>query len=254
VEPCPHVPLCPSPGSPAPTSARRRALRRLLTPLLLTGLAVGASAPAQAAQATAGIVTTTQHEGRYVALTFDDGPNPPDTYALLAVLKKHHVKATFCLWGDHVVQHPEVARAITRDGHRLCNHTMHHDNLAGWSPEQIRADLVQTSAVIREIVPTGKIDYFRAPFGAWGPHSAQVAADLGMQPLGWQSLIFDWENRTAEDLTQQLLDAAQPGAVILAHDGGGDRRATVQAIDRAIPVLKAQGFRFDRPEKPGKVG
>ena len=231
-----------------PTRYPRR-LSLLVTPLLLAGLALGAG-PAQAAQPNADIVTSTRHEGQYVSLTFDDGPNPPDTLRLLQVLKKHHVKATFCLWGDHVRQHPEVARAIARDGHTLCNHTMHHDNLATWSPDAIRADLEQTTAVIREAVPGAHIPYFRAPYGSWG-QAPEVAADLGMQPLGWRLVIGDWEPPGVDELVRRLREGVTPGAVVLAHDGGGDRSQTVDAIDRVIPELKAQGYRFDRPAKVG---
>ncbi|MEV0720817.1 polysaccharide deacetylase family protein [Asanoa sp. NPDC050611] len=175
------------------------------------------------------------------------GPNPPDTLRLLEVLREHHVKAVFCLWGDHVVEHPEVARAIARAGHTLCNHSMHHDDLSTWTPEQIAADLRETSAAIRRAVPHARIPYFRAPYGAWGA-SADVAASLGMRPLGWRYDIADWEPPGTDVLVQRLLDRLTPGAVVLAHDGGGDRSQTVAAVDRVIPVLKAQRWRFTLPE------
>ncbi|HTF08830.1 MAG TPA: polysaccharide deacetylase family protein [Asanoa sp.] len=85
-----------------------------------------------------------------------------------------------------------LLRAIVRAGHTLCNHSMHHDDLSTWTPEQIAADLRETSAAIRRAVPHARIPYFRAPFGAWGANAevADVAASLGMRPLGWR---FDWE-------------------------------------------------------------
>jgi peptidoglycan/xylan/chitin deacetylase (PgdA/CDA1 family) len=218
--------------------------------LLAGGLALSASLPASAAQPNAEVVTSTRHDGRHVALTFDDGPNPADTLRLLEVLREHHVRATFCLWGDHVQAHPEVARAVARGGHTLCNHTMHHDNMATWSPERIRQDLQQTEAVIREAVPGAHIPYFRAPYGAWG-QTPQVAAELGMQPLGWRLVIGDWAPPGTDELVRRLREGITPGAVVLAHDGGGDRSQTVEAIDRIIPELKAQGYRFDQPAKTG---
>lgn len=112
-------------------------LRRRVTPLLLSGglclAALTTTGPAYAGQqAGTGIVDSTRHGGRAVALTFDDGPNPTDTPRLLKVLRKHHVKAVFCLWGDHVKEHPELVRAIVAGGHTLCNHTMRHDDMAAW--------------------------------------------------------------------------------------------------------------------------
>lgn len=192
------------------------------------------------------LVTTTGHDGRSVALTFDDGPNPPDTLRLLEVLAEQDVKAVFCLWGDHVREHPEVARAIVRDGHVLGNHSMHHDDLSTFTPEQVRADLQETSAVIREAVPGAEIPWFRAPFGLWSD-SPQIAADLGMQSLGWELEVTDWEPAGADVLADRLRHGITPGAVVLLHDGGGDRSPTVSAVEQVVPELRSQGWRFDRP-------
>jgi peptidoglycan/xylan/chitin deacetylase (PgdA/CDA1 family) len=140
--------------------------------VLTTGLVLGpAPAPAQAGQPDEGeavVVDSTRHGGRTLALTFDDGPNPVDTPRLLEVLRRHHVKAVFCLWGDFVDAHPKLVRAIVAGGHKLCNHTMHHDNMGTWTPEQIKADLEEANAAIHRAVPGVPIKYFRAPYGSWG--------------------------------------------------------------------------------------
>ena len=257
--------------------AGSRRVRALTGPLLVGAVALVAAAPAQAAgpgpgkgwRATPEIVTTTQHPGKVAALTFDDGPNPADTPRLLEVLAENDVRAVFCLWGDFVERHPEVVRQIAAEGHTLCNHTMHHDNLAGWTPDQaltaeeVRADLEATSALIREVVPGARIPYFRAPYGAWGEHSPQVAADLGMQPLGWAVAIEDWETQDADVLAERLESGirANPGGVVLMHDGPPaydeagrpvpNRAGTVEAVARVIPELEAEGWRFARPARRG---
>jgi peptidoglycan/xylan/chitin deacetylase (PgdA/CDA1 family) len=206
-----------------------------------------ASDPASASpKPTPVIVDTARGHGNVVSFTFDDGPNPPDTYNLLAVLRKHHVKAVFCLWGDHVREHPEVVRAIVRDGHTLCNHSMHHDDMSAWTPDQIKADLEATSALIHQAVPHARIQYFRAPYGAWG-QTPQVAADLGLQPLGWRFDIEDWVPPGTDVLVQRLRDRITPGAVVLMHDGGGDRSQTVAAVDQIIPELRADCWRLTLP-------
>ncbi|MEV4622507.1 polysaccharide deacetylase family protein [Asanoa sp. NPDC049573] len=222
--------------------------RGLVAVLGAVALVLGVAGTADAhGRVSADIVDSARGHGNVVSFTFDDGPNPPDTLRLLDVLRRHHVKAVFCLWGDHVVEHPEVVRAIVRAGHTLCNHSMHHDDLSTWTPEQIAADLRETSAAIRRAVPHARIPYFRAPFGAWGA-SADVAASLGMRPLGWRFDITDWEPPGTDVLVQRLLDRLTPGAVVLMHDGGGDRSQTVEAVDRVIPVLRAQRWRFTLPE------
>ncbi|MUN64504.1 polysaccharide deacetylase family protein [Kocuria sediminis] len=230
------------------------AARRLVAGAAALATAVSAglvtALPARADQATPAVVDSTVHDGRYLSLTFDDGPDPVSTPALLAVLKKHHVKATFCLWGDHVQQHPEVVRQIAADGHRLCNHTMHHDDMAGWDADAIRQDLEQTSAAIRAAVPGVRIDYFRAPYGSWG-RTPEVAAELGMQPLGWRLTVGDWAPPGTAELVRRIEEGVTPGAVVLLHDGGGDRSQTVEAVDQVIPRLQAEGWRFDKPARRG---
>ncbi|MEY9214994.1 peptidoglycan/xylan/chitin deacetylase (PgdA/CDA1 family) [Thermobifida halotolerans] len=202
------------------TPGRPRIRSRLLAALFTIGFVFCAATPAQADPVTADIVDSTGRDGRTVALTFDDGPDPEDTPALLSVLSRHQVKAVFCLWGEHVRQYPEIVRQIVAEGHTLCNHSMRHDDLGAWSAEDIRADLQATSAAIREAVPNARIPYFRAPYGSWG-QTPQVAAELGMQPLGWKMDVADWEPPGTEELVRRLVEGVTPGAVVLLHDGGG---------------------------------
>jgi peptidoglycan/xylan/chitin deacetylase (PgdA/CDA1 family) len=226
---------------------KRLLFRSLVAAASAAGALAALSPPALACdQPTPVIVDTARGHGNVVSFTFDDGPNPPDTYNLLAVLAKYHVKAVFCLVGDQVRAHPEVVRAIVRGGHTLCNHSMHHDDMSAWTPEQISADLTATSALIHQAAPHTRIEYFRAPYGAWG-QSPQVAAGLGLQPLGWRFDIEDWLTPGTDVLVQRLRDRITPGAVVLMHDGGGDRSQTVAAVDQFIPEIRAQGWRLTLP-------
>ena len=232
--------------------AASRRLTHLLVPLLVVGATIGAT-PAQAdrhSPPTSVIVDSTEVPGRTVSFTFDDGPDPQNTPLLLKVLRQKHVRAVFCLWGDHVLQYPELVRRIVAEGHILCNHSMHHDDLSTWTPEQIRADLLETSAAIRAAVPWARIPYFRAPFGAWG-ETPTVAAGLGMQPLGWRMDITDWEPPGTDVLIDRLMTGITEGAVVLMHDGGGDRTQTVEAVAAVIPRLRADGYRFSLPARRG---
>jgi peptidoglycan-N-acetylglucosamine deacetylase len=227
-----------------------RLLRRGAVSATVAVVALTAAPTAAHAQPTSAIVDTARGSGAVVSLTFDDGPNPADTPRLLQVLRRHDVKAVFCLWGDFVVEHPQLVRRIVAAGHTLCNHTLHHTDLTTLDPQRIRGDLAATSALIRQAVPGARIPYFRAPYGSWG-ESPAIAADLGMQPLGWRLTISDWEPPGTDVLVQRLREGITPGAVVLLHDGGGDRSQTVEAVDRIIPELRAQGWRFTLPQRPG---
>ncbi|MGA5700116.1 polysaccharide deacetylase family protein [Peterkaempfera bronchialis] len=197
----------------------------------------------------AAVVDSTRQGGDTVALTFDDGPDPEHTPGLLAVLRRHRVTAVFCLRGDQVQAAPELVRAIVADGHQLGNHSMRHDDMSGWPPERIRADLAQADALIRSAAPGARVPWFRAPYGRWG-RTPQVAAELGMQSLGWRLEVGDWEAPGADELVGRLERGTAPGAVVLLHDGGGDRSGTVEAVDRFIPALHARGWSFDLPADP----
>ena len=186
------------------------------------------------------VVTTTDQPGRTFCLTFDDGPNPPDTDRLLDVLAELDVTAVFCLVGDQVRTHPEVAARIAGAGHVLGNHTMHHDDMAEWSPARVREDLAATSALIAE-ASGAPAPWFRAPFGHWGA-AIEVAAELGMRPLGWQLAVEDWLAPGADVLVDRIMGGLTPGGVVLLHDGGGDRRGTVDAVARVVPALRAAGW------------
>ncbi|WP_121160076.1 polysaccharide deacetylase family protein [Micromonospora pisi] len=196
------------------------------------------------------MIDTASGDGNVVSYTFDDGPNPADTPRLLSVLREHHVKAVFCLWGEHAVAHPDLVREIVSAGHTLGNHGMRHDDMGGWTPEQIEADLRDTNTAIRAAVPGARIPYFRAPFGSWGRTPA-VAAQMGMQPLGWRLAIADWAPPGTETLVDRLLTGVTPGAVVLMHDGGGDRSQTVDAVEQTVPLLTSRGWRFTLPARAG---
>lgn len=235
-------------------TSRRRVRGPLLAVLLTLGLSLSATPasafPGSPGPATPDIVDSTEHGGRTVALTFDDGPNPEDTPELLDVLRRHRARAVFCLQGDQVQRHPGIARRIAREGHTLCNHSMYHGDMGDWSEEEIRADLLETDAAIREAVPFARIPYFRAPYGSWG-RSPGVAADLGMQPLGWSLAVEDWVPPGTDELVRRVEEGVGPGAVVLLHDGGGDRSQTVEAVARVVPELRSAGWRFTLPARRG---
>ncbi|WP_433115847.1 polysaccharide deacetylase family protein [Micromonospora sp. CA-246542] len=176
-----------------------------------------------------------------LALTFDDGPDPRYTPQVLAMLREYDVKATFCVVGENAQDHPDLIQAIVADGHTLCNHSWHHDvSLGNRSADQIRTDLIRTNEAIRAAVPDAPIVWYRQPGGAWTYPVVTVSRQLGMTPLHWSVDPSDWQAPGANKIATTVLTQAQPGAVVLMHDAGGDRQGTVDALRRILPELTAR--------------
>ncbi|HEY8534006.1 MAG TPA: polysaccharide deacetylase family protein [Micromonospora sp.] len=180
-------------------------------------------------------------EGTTVALTFDDGPHPTYTPQVLALLRRYQVKATFCVVGVQAQAYPHLVRQIAAEGHTLCNHSWQHEfDLGSRSPADIRANLMRTLAAIQAAVPDAPVRYFRQPGGYWTPAVVAEARSLGMTSLDWAVDPRDWENLNADHIASTVLATTEPGAIILLHDGGGDRSATVAALRQILPELKAR--------------
>ena len=174
-----------------------------------------------------------------VALTFDDGPDPTWTPRILAVLREYRIKATFCVIGVHARDHPDLIRAIVQDGHSLCNHSWDHNLYLGQASwEELQRNLERTNAAIRHAVPDAEINYFRQPGGNWTQRSVSVARAMGMSPLHWSVDPQDWRKPPASAISHTVVNQTHPGAVVLLHDGGGDRSATYQAVQDFLPVLR----------------
>jgi peptidoglycan/xylan/chitin deacetylase (PgdA/CDA1 family) len=174
----------------------------------------------------------------YVALTFDDGPDPQWTPDVLELLREYDVTATFCVVGEMVEAFPELVRAIADDGHTLCNHSWNHDFVLGSrSRSAIRADLERTNAAIHEAAPGSRISYYRQPGGAWTRRVVEVAADLGMSSLHWAVDPQDWSRPGASQIAKVVSSGTNAGDIVLLHDGGGERLGTVRALRELLPRL-----------------
>jgi peptidoglycan-N-acetylglucosamine deacetylase len=173
-----------------------------------------------------------------VALTFDDGPDPSQTPQALALLRRHRVKATFCLVGVNVRAFPGLVRQIAGDGHTLCNHSWGHDvGLGLRSRAGIRDDLARTNEAIRKAAPGARVSYYRQPGGAWTAPIVAVSRELGMTPLHWTVDPQDWRKPGAGSIASTVNSGTTRGAIVLLHDAGGDRRGTISALRSILPNL-----------------
>jgi peptidoglycan/xylan/chitin deacetylase (PgdA/CDA1 family) len=227
------------PANPAPTDRGGGGAEQ---PAVPSGSA-SASAPVKQPQYTpTGALRRTGSEA--VALTFDDGPDPQNTPAILDLLKEQGVKATFCLVGFRARDNPDLVRRIVADGHTLCNHSWQHlIDLAKKPPEEIRDDLRRTNEAIRAAVPGARIPYFRAPGGNFTRDLVRTARQMGMTSIYWQVDPRDWEHKKEESTTahvdrliHDIKRDTRPGAIVLSHDN--KQPTTIEAYKVLLPWLK----------------
>ncbi len=224
---------------------------------MIAAAAVAAGVLAAGAYAYAGMWPTSQIFGRCVvaarkptqiALTYDDGPNDRDTLRLLEVLAKHKVRATFFMIGRFVRQRPEIARAVAAAGHLIGNHTMTHPLLLVRPPHVVRQQLSDCNAALEDALGT-PVRWFRPPHGGRRPDVLRTARELGLTPVLWNAMGYDWKPTTPEAVERNILRSFRKNirrgyaTNALLHDGGQagigqDRRHTIAATDRLISLWK----------------
>ena len=187
--------------------------------------------------------------GKAVNITIDDGPDPVWTPKVLAVLRKHHVHATFCMIGPQARANPAVVRSVVAAGHRLCDHTVHHDESMDKKPPAYqRSEIMDALAMIEQASGGARVYYYRAPGGAFTPASRALAAQHGMRPLGWNIDTKDYTRPGVPAILHIVKYEIGNGPTILFHDGGGERSQTVAALDSTLTWLAQQGYAFSFPK------
>ena len=184
----------------------------------------------------------------YVALTYDDGPNDPDTLKLIDVLARHDAKATFFLLGRFVAQKPDIARALVSAGHVVGNHSWDHPRLIFASNAGLLRQLQQTQSAIFDacgVMPT----LFRPPFGGRRPGTLSAVRRFGLEPIMWNVTCHDWKATSVDRVVAHAQRQIRGGDVILMHDGdrramGADRTHTVEATERVVAHCKSKGYQF----------
>ncbi len=178
-----------------------------------------------------------------IALTFDDGPSAGYTTQVLSVLRKYGVRATFFMLGQWVQRYPDLARAVLADGHAIGDHSWSHPDLTTLSTSAIQQQLGNTAHVIKQTVGTAPA-LFRPPYGAYNSRVLSVAGSLQLSTILWDIDPRDWSRPGTSVIVNRVLSHLHNGAIILMHDGGGDRSQTLQALPTIIQQARARGYRF----------
>ncbi len=240
-------------------------MRRFIALTVLTTLALAAAAYAgyeifeqPGNQVFGRTITRGPANERVVALTFDDGPNPPYTNRILQVLEEQHVPATFFVVGRAVDAYPSLVRREVRDGHAIGNHTWDHAHLIVMRRSDIRRTLDRTDAAVYRAARV-HTKLMRPPFGSRDWIVMQAAHSLGYAVVMWSvPLANDWEYPPARVIAQRILPHVEDGSIIVLHDGNRgqlcalkhlnphvcDRSQDIEATRLIVQSLKAQGYRF----------
>jgi len=203
------------------------------------------------------VVQRTGDRPGLLALTFDDGPDPRWTPAILDILKQENVPATFFILGKNGQAYPDLVRRLVDEGHEIGNHSFTHPNLGEIPLSLTELELNATQRLIESEIGRSTV-LFRPPyFGdaeADKPQEVEpalVAQRLGYIMVGVRIDPDDWQLPvTADQIVNRTIDRAMDsnpetrGEIILLHDSGGNRSATIEALPRLIHELKARGFRF----------
>jgi peptidoglycan/xylan/chitin deacetylase (PgdA/CDA1 family) len=182
--------------------------------------------------------------GAQVSLTFDDGPSPRYTPQVLALLAQHHATAVFCVVGQEVRAHPHLVRQEVEAGHVLCDHSRDHDlamNRRGqaYVSQEVRDGLTAIHAAAADV----PVRFYRQPGGTWSPLVVRAMHQHDLTPLRWTDDPRDWSRPGSEAIVRRVVAQLEPGAVVLLHDGGGDRAQTVEALRWLLTALEAAGWR-----------
>ncbi|WP_078891648.1 polysaccharide deacetylase family protein [Streptomyces sp. NRRL S-350] len=217
---------------------------------IVPGSPAAASSPAAPPPHTGAgtVIGSTASGGRTVALTFDDGPGPA-TGQILDLLAQYHVKATFCEIGQNAAANPAAVKRVLAEGHRLCDHSVHHPQPFAKLPHDKAAYEITAARdmIVQAGGPGTQVSWFRAPGGGFNADNERTTAGLGMSSLGWSVDPRDWSRPGVPAIVSTVQKQLKPGGVILMHDGGGDRSQTVAALKQLLPWLVAQGYTFDFP-------
>ncbi len=179
---------------------------------------------------------------REVALTFDDGPSIY-TPRILHVLAQGHVPATFFVIGREAKAYPQFVRAEAQAGDEVGDHTETHPPMSSLPSGEQHAQIVDAANAIRAAgAPTPHL--WRPPYGLYNSTTISILRSLRMLIVMWTVDTSDYARPGVSKIEYTALSGARPGAIILMHDGGGDRSETVAALPKIIAALHRRGFKL----------
>ena len=186
------------------------------------------------------VVNSLDPNEKYIALTFDDGPNSNVTPQVLEALAEHDAKATFFMLGSQATANPSMAKEIAMAGHEIGNHTNLHQNLVKLDTYDIDEEISESARNIEEA--SGQYPTMtRPPYGIFDERVEETATALGNSLILWSVDSLDWKTRNAKKIKEEILNSITPGAIVLMHD---IHQETADALPELLTALINEGYHF----------
>lgn len=187
---------------------------------------------------------TPQTNERVIYLTFDDGPSKEWTPRVAELLARYDARATFFEVGQLAAKNAKLVQELVRAGHAVGNHTYDHRTTANSTCDEFVAQVRQAGKVFESVLGAD-VPCVRPPYGALGAYTRAYATELGYRVVMWSIDSGDWRRPGANAIAAHVLERAAPGAVVLFHDGPGDRAQTLKALEIILESLSSQGYWFE---------
>lgn len=188
------------------------------------------------------------HGDKVACITIDDGPWDTYTEEILDILKENDAHATFYTIGDQISKHQDTVKRASDEGNEIATHTWDHAAGSGqgvslnlMSTKERQTEVEKGNNAIKEATGKDPSSFFRAPGGNFDEKTATDLSSMIKGEIGWNIDTEDWQ-RPGKNAIAKRIKSAEPGEIILMHDGGGDRSQTVAALREAVPYLKEQGY------------
>lgn len=179
--------------------------------------------------------------GKYIAMTYDDGPHPRNTPRLLDMLRERNIKATFYVIGQSVGLYPQVVRRTVEEGHEIGNHSQTHRLLSKLPDSEIIADLGRCESAVVSAAGVKPLT-LRPPYGGLLQRQRElVHAHFGYPTILWSVDPLDWKRPGASVVSSRILAGASAGGIVLSHDLHSQ---TVDAMPATLDTLLRRGYQF----------
>lgn len=181
-------------------------------------------------------------ENKWVALTFDDGPDGVFTPKIIDILKQHNIKASFFFIGKSIDAFPSAVKKAFNENNLILNHSMDHSDFSKKDFNGIKKEVEETENKIYNLIKK-KPAIIRPPYGVVDKNTLTSLEQLGYKSVLWSIDTLDWSQKEKDNIVNNVVNNIRPGDIVLMHSNS-DRQATVDALPIIIDTLKSKGFEF----------